>query len=374
LYKLRGGAGYYFCDLVDAVSAVSPEVRVRFTSPHPKDYPPELLSLMAERPNVCNQLHMPAQSGSSSVLSRMRRGYTRDAYLTLIDDVRSTIPDVALSSDFIAGFCDETMEEHQDTLSLMEQVQYDQAYMFAYSMRGKTHAHRKMTDNVPEEIKKQRLQEVIQTFRTHVQRRNEHMELGRLRLVLVEGESRKSTPTHRTLGGRTDQNKRILFPFPQDTTTLQHPTTTTTTTPLWTDDMVRPLLSQLQSGTSHQDVLTNYYLQQQSSTTTTTTPSPALSPPSPPPSSSSSSSTLLQPGDYAVVEVTEVRGHTLRGRALWKTSLSSFADMGLFNVDDTALRHASNLRQVLHHILPPPPETRSSSSPPPQTNSTQDSL
>ena len=103
-YRTRGGAGHYFSDLVDAVSTLDPEVRVRFTSPHPKDYPTELLQLMAERPNVCNQLHMPAQSGSSTVLQRMRRGYTREAYLDLIDTVRLTIPDVALSSDFIAGF------------------------------------------------------------------------------------------------------------------------------------------------------------------------------------------------------------------------------------------------------------------------------
>ena len=101
LYRLRGGGGYYFADLVEAVSSLSPELRVRFTSPHPKDYPPELLQLMAERDNVCSQLHMPAQSGNTAVLERMRRGYSRDAYLRLIEDVRSTIPDVAISSDFI---------------------------------------------------------------------------------------------------------------------------------------------------------------------------------------------------------------------------------------------------------------------------------
>ena len=141
MYRLRGGAGHYFADLVAAVSDISPEVRVRFTSPHPKDYPLELLQLMAERSNVCNQLHMPAQSGATSVLERMRRGYTREAYLELIHDVRAIIPDVAISSDFIAGFCGETPDEHCDTITLMEQIRFDQAYMFAYSMREKTHAH-----------------------------------------------------------------------------------------------------------------------------------------------------------------------------------------------------------------------------------------
>jgi tRNA A37 methylthiotransferase MiaB len=103
VYRLRGGAGYYFSDLVAAVSDISPELRVRFTSPHPKDYPPELLSLMSERNNICKHLHMPAQSGSTTVLQRMRRGYSREAYLQLIEDVREAVPDVAISSDFITG-------------------------------------------------------------------------------------------------------------------------------------------------------------------------------------------------------------------------------------------------------------------------------
>jgi tRNA A37 methylthiotransferase MiaB len=137
MFRLRHGEGYRFADLLDAVSALDPELRVRFTSPHPKDYPPALLTLMAERPNICNHLHMPAQSGSTTVLERMRRGYSREAYLELIDDVRRLIPDVAISSDFISGFCGETENEHHDTITLMERVQFDQAFMFAYSMRGK---------------------------------------------------------------------------------------------------------------------------------------------------------------------------------------------------------------------------------------------
>lgn len=157
---------------------------MRFTSPHPKDYPAELLQLMAERHNVCKQLHMPAQSGSTLVLKRMRRGYTREAYMELIDTVRSTIPDVSISSDFISGFCGETEEDHRDTITLMEAIQFDQAYMFAYSMREKTHAHRKMVDDVPQETKLSRLNEVISTFREVVQVKNDREEVGRLRVVL----------------------------------------------------------------------------------------------------------------------------------------------------------------------------------------------
>ena len=112
--------------------------------------------------------------------------------MELIDDVKATIPDVSISSDFITGFCGETEEEHQDTLTLMDHVNYDQAYMFAYSMRGKTHAHRTMEDDVPEDVKSRRLQEVISVFRNNVQKRNDDVEVGQLRLVLVEGESKKS--------------------------------------------------------------------------------------------------------------------------------------------------------------------------------------
>ncbi|EJK61235.1 hypothetical protein THAOC_18317 [Thalassiosira oceanica] len=194
VFRARHGGGHRFADLLEAVSSLSPELRVRFTSPHPKDYPPELLSLMAERPNVCSHLHMPAQSGSSAVLERMRRGYSREAYLDLIADARSAIPGVSISSDFIAGFCGETEAEHLETLSLMKEVRYDQAFMFAYSMRGRTHAHRTMADDVPEDVKARRLSEVIDVFRRNVQARNEEVEVGTARLVLVEGESKRSTP------------------------------------------------------------------------------------------------------------------------------------------------------------------------------------
>lgn len=117
-------------------------MRIRFTSPHPKDFKDDLLHLIASRPNIAKCIHVPAQSGSSSVLERMRRGYTREAYLDLIKRAREIIPGIALSSDFIAGFCEETEEEHQDTLSLLREVEFDDAFMFAYSLREKTPAHR----------------------------------------------------------------------------------------------------------------------------------------------------------------------------------------------------------------------------------------
>jgi tRNA A37 methylthiotransferase MiaB len=300
IFRLRGGAGHYFVDLVEAVSDISPELRVRFTSPHPKDYPPELLSLMAERNNVCNHLHMPAQSGSSTVLERMRRGYSREAYMELIDDVRSMIPDVAITSDFITGFCGETEEEHEDTLSLMDYVKYDQAFMFAYSMRGKTHANRTMEDDVPEDIKLRRLQEIISMFRTNVQRRNDELEVGKLRLVLVEGESRKSKEGARSWGGRTDQNKRVIFPIKGESPEC------------WSEDAVNPIISALNRSYPSNDMVRSDILHDFARR-------PKVE---------------VQAGDYAVVQVNEARGHTLKGKLLWRASMQGFHEMGL---DQSAL-------------------------------------
>jgi MiaB/RimO family radical SAM methylthiotransferase len=304
----RGGAGNYFADLVEAVSDISPELRVRFTSPHPKDYPPELLSLMAERPNVCNSLHMPAQSGSSTMLERMKRGYTREAYLQLMDDVHRAIPDVAISSDFITGFCGETEDEHQDTLSLMERVRYDQAFMFAYSMRGKTHAARTMEDDVPKEVKQRRLQEIIDTFHTKVQEKNNETEIGRLRLVLTEGESKRSKPGARTWSGRTDQNKRIVFPVNEDAS-------------CWIDDVLQSAIQSTRQGLLSSNVGLDH--------------------------GGLTSQVSLQKGDYAVVEVTDAKGPSLRGRLLWRTSIAAFHETGLSNMDEESLRHASTLSTLL---------------------------
>jgi tRNA-N(6)-(isopentenyl)adenosine-37 thiotransferase enzyme MiaB len=200
--------GTDFTALLDRISKVDPNMRIRFTSPHPKDFKDDLLHLIAERPNISNCIHVPAQSGSSSVLERMRRGYTRTAYLDLIKRAREIIPGVALSSDFIAGFCEETEEEHQETLTLMKEVEFDDAFMFAYSLREKTPAHRKFKDDVPEEVKQRRLREIVDLFYSTQAKKNQK-ELGSIQLVLVEGTSKRSDEE---LKGRTDSNKKVLVP------------------------------------------------------------------------------------------------------------------------------------------------------------------
>ncbi|CAI5741893.1 unnamed protein product [Hyaloperonospora brassicae] len=212
MFRSRDAPGFRFADLLDEVSRVDSEMRLRFTSPHPKDFPNEVLDLVNERPNICRQIHMPAQSGSTTVLKRMRRGYSRMAYLELLDNMRARIPGVAISSDFIAGFCGETEEEHADTISLMRQVCYDQAFMFAYSVRGRTHAAHHMVDDVSQEDKLRRLREVIDTFSEVVTRKNYVEDSDRLHVVLVQGASRRSTEDDPKLTGLTDTGKRCVFP------------------------------------------------------------------------------------------------------------------------------------------------------------------
>ncbi|OQR80510.1 CDK5 regulatory subunit-associated protein 1 [Thraustotheca clavata] len=223
MFKARDAKGFRFADLLDRVSTVDPEIRIRFTSPHPKDFPDDVLHLVNERPNICKSIHMPVQHGNTEVLKRMRRGYSREAYLALVDNMRSIIPGVALSSDFIAGFCDETEEEHKDTISLMRHVAFDHAFMFAYSMRAKTHASHRMEDNVEEAIKLRRLAEVIDTYNTVVTRKNLIEDQDRLHIVLVQGASRRS---ELNLTGLTDTNKRCVFPdlpvAPEAASTLLH--------------------------------------------------------------------------------------------------------------------------------------------------------
>lgn len=206
VYKPRREGALRFAELLDAVADVDPEMRVRFTSPHPKDFPDEVLRVIADRPNVAKQLHMPAQSGSTSVLERMRRGYTREAYLELARRAREVVPGVALSSDFISGFCGETEEEHAETVDLMRSVKYEHAYMFAYSTRDKTAAARHLVDDVPEETKKRRLAEVIAAQREEAEAVNAG-EVGRVHCVLVEGASKRSA---QQMSGRTCTNKRVI--------------------------------------------------------------------------------------------------------------------------------------------------------------------
>uniref|UniRef100_G3VNV9 Mitochondrial tRNA methylthiotransferase CDK5RAP1 n=1 Tax=Sarcophilus harrisii TaxID=9305 RepID=G3VNV9_SARHA len=198
-YKMKKG-GLRFADLLDQVSRIDPEMRIRFTSPHPKDFPDEVLHLIQERNNICKQIHLPAQSGSSRVLEIMRRGYTREAYLDLIHHIRETIPGVSLSSDFIAGFCGETEEDHLQTLSLLREVRYNVGFLFAYSMRQKTRAYHRLQDDVPEEVKQRRLAELITAFREGAAEANMAV-VGHTQLILVEGPSKRSTTE---LCGRND--------------------------------------------------------------------------------------------------------------------------------------------------------------------------
>eukprot|EP01138_Halocafeteria_seosinensis_P008099 gb/GECG01008277.1/.p1 GENE.gb/GECG01008277.1/~~gb/GECG01008277.1/.p1 ORF type:complete len:690 (+),score=79.12 gb/GECG01008277.1/:1-2070(+) len=209
--RVRDGEGVRFTELLDRLTHIAPEVRFRFTSPHPKDFPDPLLSLMAERPNLCNQMHMPAQSGSTAVLQRMRRLHTREAYIELADKIRDRVPGVSISSDFIAGFCGETEEDHQDTISLMNYVKYEQAFMFAYSMRERTHAAYKLEDDVPHEVKQRRLREIIDTFNENALLQN-IKEKNKRHVVLVEGNAKRSDPEAPMFTGRTDNNKRVVFP------------------------------------------------------------------------------------------------------------------------------------------------------------------
>lgn len=210
--------GARFVDLLERVSAIAPNIRFRFTSPHPKDFPEQLLNLIKSRNNICKQIHLPVQSGSDSVLQRMRRGYTRDAYLSLVSRIRDIIPEITLSSDFISGFVGETEEDHKETLDLIQKVDYDMAYMYAYSMREKTMAHRRYTDDVPEDVKQRRLREIIDFFYSKLNDSTKRF-IGTKQLVLLDGPSKKDATR---LQGRTDGNKTVVldksydFLFPGD--------------------------------------------------------------------------------------------------------------------------------------------------------------
>ncbi len=199
--------GRNFAELMYRCSRINPEMRIRFSTSHPKDFPDEFLHVMREQHNVCNYIHIPVQSGNNEILERMRRTYTREEYLALIDRMREMIPGVSLSTDIIAGFCGETEEQHRDTLDVMRRVRYDLAYMFAYSERERTLAHRKFEDDVPEKVKKRRLAEIIQ-LQQDVATDLNRQEIGRRHIVLVEGNSKRSDEQ---LSGRTDTNKMVIF-------------------------------------------------------------------------------------------------------------------------------------------------------------------
>jgi tRNA-2-methylthio-N6-dimethylallyladenosine synthase len=196
-----------FADLLEMVARVSPLLRVRYSTSHPKDMTDKVLAVMARYANICKYIHLPVQSGSSQVLQRMNRGYDRAWYLDRIDSIRKHMPDCAISTDIIAGFCGETEEEHRETLTLMESVAYDMAFMFKYSERPKTLAARKYPDDVPEEVKGRRLQEIID-----VQKRSSSSRMlgyiGQVHEVLVEGVSKRSADH---LYGRNTQNAVVIL-------------------------------------------------------------------------------------------------------------------------------------------------------------------
>jgi tRNA-2-methylthio-N6-dimethylallyladenosine synthase len=197
-----------FALLLEKVALINPLLRVRFSTSHPKDITDEVLFTMLKYDNICNYIHLPVQSGSTRILQLMNRTYTREWYMKKVARIRELIPDCGLSTDVITGFCTETEEDHQDTLSLMEYARYDLAYMYFYSERPGTLAERRYQDDVPEDVKKRRLAEVVELHRSHSQE-NMEKEIGKTFRVLVEGTSKRSAEQ---LFGRNDQNKVIVFP------------------------------------------------------------------------------------------------------------------------------------------------------------------
>ncbi|KAL4233104.1 CDK5 regulatory subunit associated protein 1 [Mactra antiquata] len=208
IYKTKSG-GRRFDELLDKVSDVDKEMRIRFTAPHPKDFPDEVLYLIKERANICNQLHLPAQSGNNEVLAAMRRGYTVESYHKLVDRVRTILPDVGLTSDFICGFCGETDRAHQETLQLVKEVKYSMLFCYPYSMRQKTHAYHRLKDDVPDEVKTARHLELHSLFRDEALKYYTNL-IGQYHTVLVEGYSKKKDK--QTLFGRNDNGLPVVIP------------------------------------------------------------------------------------------------------------------------------------------------------------------
>ena len=197
-----------FAQLLEMVALVSPELRIRFSTSHPKDMVDEVLHMMASYENICPYIHLPVQSGNTEVLERMNRGYSREWYLDRIAAIRRIMPDCAITTDIISGFCGETEEQHQETLSLMDEVIYDYAFMYKYSERPKTLAERRFEDDVPDDVKGRRLEEIINKQLKHSLILNER-QIGSIHKVLIEGNSKRSTEDY---CGRTGGNKMVIFP------------------------------------------------------------------------------------------------------------------------------------------------------------------
>jgi tRNA-2-methylthio-N6-dimethylallyladenosine synthase len=202
------GESVGFPQLLEKVATVNPNVRIRFSTSHPKDISDELLNTIARHENICKHIHLPAQSGSSRILKLMNREYSREWYMDRVNAIRTIIPECALSTDMITGFCTETEEDHEESLSLMEWVGFDFAYMFKYSERPRTRAARKYKDDVPDEIKSERLSEMI-SLQNRLSAKSKRNDIGMVFEVLIEGFSKRS---EEYLSGRTSQNKVVVFP------------------------------------------------------------------------------------------------------------------------------------------------------------------
>jgi tRNA-2-methylthio-N6-dimethylallyladenosine synthase len=197
-----------FSKLLDEAASKNPTLRFRFATSHPKDLSDEIIKTMARHPNICKHIHLPVQSGSSKILKKMNRKYSREWYTNRIDAIKKHLPDAEITTDIMTGFCSETEEDHQETLSLMKYVQYDYAYMFKYSERPGTKAAQNMEDDVPEETKKRRLNEIID-LQTKISEKNKLETIGKSFEVLIEGTSKKSEDEH---FGRNSQNQVVVFP------------------------------------------------------------------------------------------------------------------------------------------------------------------
>ena len=207
-YTAEDGSVVDFPKLLSLIAEMVPNMRIRFTSPHPKDMTDETIEVMAKYPNICRFIHLPVQSGSNNVLKAMNRKYTREWFLDRVQTMRRLIPDVAIGTDIFSGFSGETEEDHQQSLDLMREARFDLAFMFKYSERPGTVAARRLPDDVPEEVKIRRLNEII-ALQSEIAKESNHNDIGKVYEVLVEGFSKRSKEQ---MSGRTSQNKMVVFP------------------------------------------------------------------------------------------------------------------------------------------------------------------
>ena len=207
-YTAEDGTVVDFPKLLSMIAEMVPDMRIRFTSPHPKDMTDETIEVMAKYPNICRFIHLPVQSGSNNVLKAMNRKYTREWFLDRVQTMRRLIPDVAIGTDIFSGFSGETEEDHLQSLDLMREARFDLAFMFKYSERPGTVAAKRLNDDVPEEVKIRRLNEII-ALQNEIAKESNHNDIGKVYEVLVEGFSKRSKEQ---MSGRTSQNKMVVFP------------------------------------------------------------------------------------------------------------------------------------------------------------------